>query len=167
MTRARLLALLAPLPLLLAAPAPAEGGPADGEDRSESSESSPEDSAALGRGLRLGGLRFAAPSDPRLAPPNLRLSFSVPAHRSPGLQSLLDSGPRHVELSWTESTLKGVHLAASTAAFLGAVSTSYDLWDEKKTWWMVGGAAALGALYGGTKGYDDPCWRASIRFSDD
>jgi hypothetical protein len=32
---------------------------------------------------------------------------------------------------------------------------------------MVGGAAALGALYGGTKGYDDPGWRASIRFSDD
>jgi len=167
MKSALLLALLATLPLLTAPPGwgadqPTREGGSDGP-----SETTTATSVDLSRGLRLGGLRFAAPSDPRLAVPNLRLSFSAPAHRSPGLRSLLDSGPRHVELSRTESTLKGVHLAASSAALLGAVSTSYDLWDEKKTWWMVGGAAALGALYGGTKGWEDPGWRASVRWKED
>jgi hypothetical protein len=148
------------------ASAPADSAPADSSEPDGASASDAlSDAGAADRPAA--GLRLTPPGDPRLLPPALRLSFTAPGERGPMVASLLSAGPRQVELSRTESTLKGVHLAASTAAFLGAVSASYDLWDEKKTWWMIGGAAAAGALWGSTKGFEDSGWRTTVRFSED
>lgn len=76
-------------------------------------------------------------------------------------------GIRRVELNRMQTTLKGAEVAASSAFFLGAVGNSLGLWEEKATWWMVGGAALLGALYGGTGGYEDPNWRYEFRWEEE
>ena len=43
--------------------------------------------------------------------------------------------------------------------FLGALSNTNDWWDEGKNWWLVGGATALGALFGGSLGHESDSWR--------
>ena len=76
-------------------------------------------------------------------------------------------GYHQVELTRLGTMVKGAETAASMALFLGAVGNTFGLFDEKTSWWMMGGAAALGALYGGTAGYEDPGWRYQIRWDDD
>ncbi len=103
--------------------------------------------------------------DQRLRYPTLEVSMTVPL---PAEGLPLGGSPlKAVELSRFETTLKGAHLGFSSAALLGAMGASYDLWDEKKTWWLVGGAAAAGALYGGTLGHDNVSFRVETRWEED
>jgi hypothetical protein len=103
--------------------------------------------------------------DPRLRMPRLGLTFNAP-RPSESLQ--LGGVPlRPVELSRAETSLKGLHLGATSAMFLGALNASYGMWGEEKSWWLIGGAAALGALYGGTLGYENDSFRVEARWEED
>lgn len=108
-------------------------------------------------------LRFR---DPRLTPVRLDLWYDTPAVASGGLR-IGRISYRPEELSRTGTTLKGLHMATTTAALLGAMNLSYDLWDDDKTPWLIGGAAALGALYGGTLGYGNDRFRIEARVQEE
>jgi len=108
--------------------------------------------------------------DPRLRPPALRplalsLSFGTPPSDAPASLAPPLILPR--ELSRTETTLKGVGLAANTAMFLGALSANWGWWDEEASWWMIGGAAAAGALYGNTLGWGNERFRIEAQVRED
>ncbi len=59
-------------------------------------------------------------------------------------------GPRRIELSRLDYALHGAGAAANTAMFIGAMANSAGLWDERTSWYIVGAAATLGAVLGGT-----------------
>jgi hypothetical protein len=97
--------------------------------------------------------------------PDLRVELSAPSRSPSPIRGLLRPTP--FELSQTQSTLKGVRAGATAAMFLGAVSNTYGLWNTEKNWWLVGGAAALGGLYGGTLGHDNVSWRVETRLTEE
>jgi hypothetical protein len=109
--------------------------------------------------------RLATRHDSTFVPDLLRVELSAPSRSPSPIRGLLRPTP--FELSQTQSTLKGVRAGATAAMFLGAVSNTYGLWDTKKNWWLVGGAAALGGLYGGTLGHDNVSWRVETRLTDE
>ena len=108
--------------------------------------------------------------DPRLRAPGLRrpsIAFTLYAPRPAEGIDVMGSPLRAYDLSRTETTLKGVSMAANTAMLLGAMSTQWGWWDEKASWWMIGGAAAAGALYGSTLGYESESFSVDIRVGED
>jgi hypothetical protein len=69
------------------------------------------------------------------------------------------------ELSAVDLALEGAGTAASLSLFVGAIGNTLGLWDEDKTWLMVGAMSALGAAWGASK-VDDPKWRIRLRWED-
>jgi hypothetical protein len=76
-------------------------------------------------------------------------------------------GLERVELSRTETAMRGFAMGASAGLFAGAVAGTMGLWDEDTSWALIGALGALGAIFGGTRGYEDPSWRIRYRFTDD
>jgi hypothetical protein len=74
-------------------------------------------------------------------------------------------GYRVEELSQTELALEGLGTGATMGLFMGAIGQSLGLWDEDKTWLMVGAMSALGAAWGASK-VDDPSWRYRLRWDE-
>lgn len=108
--------------------------------------------------------------DPRLRPPGLRPpSVALTLHAPGPVAGVGFSGSllRARALSRSETTLKGAGMAANTAMFLGALSSNWGWWDERASWWMVGGAAAAGALWGSTLGYESKSFSVDVRVGDD
>jgi len=60
--------------------------------------------------------------------------------------------PRRIELSRLDYVLQGAGAGANAAMFIGAMANSAGLWDERTSWYLVGAAAGLGAVLGGTVG---------------
>lgn len=109
--------------------------------------------------------RLATNHDSTTAPDLLRMELIAPSGSPSPIRGLLHPTP--FELNHMESTLKGVRAGATAAMFLGALSNTYGWWDEKDNWWLVGGAAAMGALYGGTLGHGSASWRIETRWVDE
>ena len=103
--------------------------------------------------------------DPRTLAMPTAFELRAPNLGNPLKESL--NGIRHVELSHVESTWKGATVAARSTLFLSAVAQNYGWWDGKTSAWVAGGAAALGALYGGTLGYEKESWRIEARFEEE
>ncbi len=76
-------------------------------------------------------------------------------------------GMRYHEYGRGGTTLKGADLGAKLGLFSAAMATSFGWMDEDTAWWMVGGAAALGAIYGGTSGYEKDSWREEWRWPEE
>ncbi len=105
---------------------------------------------------------------PITAPPPLphaeTLSF---LNYSPTLHLDEIYGPRRVELSRYQCALKGAGLAANAGWILGCLANQTDLWERKTSWYLVGAAAATGALLGGTLGADNASWNIGIDWDPD
>ncbi|MCA9753957.1 MAG: hypothetical protein KC591_17290 [Gemmatimonadetes bacterium] len=134
------------------------------------STASPADSAAApephpwpGSSLHVSPLTFV---DRAATPGSLRFTLYA---SPPGRPSLEVAGGAYekIEVSRLRTTLRGASAGLTSAAFLGAVSTTYGLWDDRTNWWLAGGAAALGALWGGTRGYENPGFRTEIRWEEE
>ncbi|MEZ5063489.1 MAG: hypothetical protein R3B81_02090 [bacterium] len=127
------------------------------------STAAPEPDPWTGGSLRVSPLTFV---DRASAPGSLRFTL----YASPPTRPSLDvAGPAYekIEVSRLRTTLRGASAGLTSAAFLGAVSTTYGLWDDRTNWWLAGGAAALGALWGGTRGYENPGFRTEIRWEEE
>jgi hypothetical protein len=70
------------------------------------------------------------------------------------------------EMSRTELALEGIGTGATMGLFMGAIGQTLGLWDEDKTWMMVGAMSALGAAWGASK-VDDPSWRYRLRWDEE
>jgi len=109
--------------------------------------------------------RLATHRDSSLEIDPLQVEFVAPSRSPAPLRGLLRPTP--VELNWSESTLKGVRAGMTAAMFLGALSDTYGWWDGSANPWLIGGAAAAGALYGGTLGHGNSTWRIETRWVDE
>jgi hypothetical protein len=176
--------------ILLVAAAPA-AGEADSAAASAPSAPTPESSphsaspgspGSFPLGLSIRALSYAAAYSPPRAPdapgalrPGARplrtgedggllyTTFTAPPPPPSPFRGLLR--PQAYELSRTESTFKGASAGMTAAMFVGALSETYDWWDDGKNAWLVGGAAALGALYGGSLGHGSDSWRIETRLA--
>jgi hypothetical protein len=84
------------------------------------------------------------------------------AHLTRYAQRML--GYRRVEMTRFDYALRGAGTGATMAMFAGAMANSAGIWDERTSWYVVGAASALGAIFGGTIGTpDDPEARIHIR----
>ena len=70
------------------------------------------------------------------------------------------------ELSRAELALEGAGTGATMGMLVGALGQTFGLWDEDKTWLMVGAMSALGAAWGASK-VDDPSWRYRLRWEEE
>jgi hypothetical protein len=95
----------------------------------------------------------------------LRNSTSLPAGASLAAYSAQFYGFKVEELSAVDLALEGAGTAASLSLFVGAIGNTLGLWEEDKTWLMVGAMSALGAAWGASK-VDDPNWRIRLRWED-
>ncbi|MEJ2721219.1 MAG: hypothetical protein P8181_08760, partial [bacterium] len=68
--------------------------------------------------------------------------------------------------STLECTLDGVGVGMTLGMCAGALGMMGDAWDEQTSWYLVGAAAALGAILGTTKA-NDPDWTVRIRWVPD
>jgi len=73
-------------------------------------------------------------------------------------------GLERVQLTPLDMALEGAATGATLGLFAGAVGGAAGLWDERASWTIVGGLAAIGAIMGAKKGFDEPAVR--LRFSD-
>jgi hypothetical protein len=69
------------------------------------------------------------------------------------------------ELSRADLALEGAGTGATMGMLVGALGQTFGLWDEDKTWLMVGAMSALGAAWGASK-VDDPSWRYRLRWEE-
>lgn len=97
----------------------------------------------------------------------LRTRNALPANSYLTARPDVIYGLERIELSRTETAMRGLAMGASAGLFAGAVGGTLGLWDEDTSWAIVGALGALGAIFGGTKGYDDPGWRIRYRWTDD
>jgi len=74
-------------------------------------------------------------------------------------------GYRVEEMSRADLALEGIGTGATMGMFVGALGQTFGLWDEEKTWMLVGAMSALGAAWGASKA-DDPSWRFRLRWDD-
>lgn len=74
-------------------------------------------------------------------------------------------GYRIDELSTVELALEGVGAGVTVGMFLGAIGNTLQLWDEDKTWMLVGAMSALGAAWGASHA-DNPEWRYRLRWDE-
>jgi hypothetical protein len=74
-------------------------------------------------------------------------------------------GLERYERSSPEIALEGMGMGASMGLFVGALGNTLGLWDEDKTWLLVGAMSALGAAWASTKA-DDPKWRYRFRWEE-
>ena len=93
-----------------------------------------------------------------LANPDNELNLAMHAHRLYGLE--------RYELTRVESVLYGADTAAALGLFAAAVGQFAGLWDERTSLYMVGAAAAAGAVWGGTLGHSKDDWRVRFRFEN-
>ena len=94
-----------------------------------------------------------------------------PASRGFDSEPLLSpylSGPRlqTVRLSRFACTAYGADRGANAGLFLGGLGNLTGLWDEKTAFYLMGAGAALGALWGGSAGAEDPAFRVRVEFED-
>jgi hypothetical protein len=75
-------------------------------------------------------------------------------------------GYRVEELSQLDLALEGLGTGATMGMFVGALGQTLGLWDEDKTWLLVGAMSALGAAWSASK-VDDPSWRYRLRWDED
>jgi hypothetical protein len=97
----------------------------------------------------------------------LRTRQALPANSYLTARPDVIYGLERIELSRTDTAMRGLAMGASAGLFAGAVAGTMGLWDEDTSWAIVGALGALGAIFGGTKGYDDPSWRIRYRWTDD
>ena len=71
------------------------------------------------------------------------------------------------ELTQIQSAFAGLELGAAAGLFGGAVGETFGLWDEETSWAIMGAMGVLGAILGGTKGYNDPNFRYRYRWTDE
>lgn len=69
-------------------------------------------------------------------------------------------------VSTLECALDGVGMGMTLGMCAGALGMMGGVWDEQTSWYIVGAAAALGAILGTTK-VDDPNWSVRIRWDPD
>jgi hypothetical protein len=69
------------------------------------------------------------------------------------------------ELSRADLALEGAGTGATMGMLVGALGQTLGLWDEDKTWMMVGAMSALGAAWSASK-VDDPSWRYRLRWEE-
>jgi hypothetical protein len=69
------------------------------------------------------------------------------------------------ELSRADLALEGAGTGATMGMLVGALGQTFGLWDEDKTWLLVGAMSALGAAWGASK-VDDPSWRYRLRWEE-
>jgi hypothetical protein len=74
-------------------------------------------------------------------------------------------GLERYEASTGELALYGIGTGASLGLFAGALGQTLGLWDEDKSWLLVGAMTALGAVWGASKA-DDPEWRYRYRWEE-
>jgi len=74
-------------------------------------------------------------------------------------------GYQVVEVSQAQLALEGAGMAASLGLFVGAIGNTLGLFEEDKTWMLVGAMSALGAAWGASK-IDDPNWRVRLRWDE-
>ena len=118
--------------------------------------------------LRDSWMVYNAPtSEYRLENYFLRARHALPANSYLIASPDLIYGLERIELSRTETALRGLSMGASAGLFAGAVAGTMGLWDEDTSWAIVGALGALGAIFGGTRGYEDPSWRVRYRWTDD
>lgn len=70
------------------------------------------------------------------------------------------------EMSRVDLALEGVGMGASVGLLAGAVANTIGVWDEDKTWLLVGAMSALGAVWGASKA-DEPKWRVRVRWESE
>jgi len=118
--------------------------------------------------LRDSWMVYNAPtSEYRLENYFLRSRQALPANSYLTARPDVIFGLERVELNRTETAMRGFAMGASAGLFAGAVAGTMGLWDEDTSWALIGALGALGAVFGGTKGYEDPSWRIRYRFTDD
>ena len=76
-------------------------------------------------------------------------------------------GIERYEVTRLNMVLEGAGAGATLGLFMGAVGTTTGLFDEQTGFYLMGAAAALGALLNGTVGADDPAKRVRYRWSID
>ena len=69
------------------------------------------------------------------------------------------------ELSRADLALEGAGTGATMGMLVGALGQTFGLWDEERTWIMVGAMSALGAAWSASK-VDDPSWRYRLRWEE-
>jgi len=67
------------------------------------------------------------------------------------------------ELSPVDLALEGAGSGATMGMLVGALGQTLGLWDEDKTWLLVGAMSAVGAAWSVSK-WDDPTWRYRLRW---
>jgi hypothetical protein len=72
-------------------------------------------------------------------------------------------GWQEVKLSRFDCALQSADMAATLGLFLGAVGTTSGAWDEDSAWYLMGAAAAVGAILGASVGANDPKSRVRLR----
>jgi hypothetical protein len=77
-------------------------------------------------------------------------------------------GPRlhTVRLSRFATTAYGADRGANAGLFLGGIGNLIGAWDEKTAFYLMGAGAALGAIWGGTAGADDPAFNVRVTADD-
>lgn len=73
-------------------------------------------------------------------------------------------GIERYEVSRARVALEAAEMGASLALFASALGTTFGVWDEDTSWYVVGAAAAAGALWGGTALADEPKWRIRYKW---
>jgi hypothetical protein len=79
----------------------------------------------------------------------------------------LPSRPRLVEATRYESTILWADRGAFAGLAAGFLGEWLGLFDEEAALAVIGAGAAIGALWGGTAGYDDPGFRIRVRADRD
>jgi hypothetical protein len=72
-------------------------------------------------------------------------------------------GIEQYEISPLQAVFESAEKGASLALFASALGTTFAGWDEDSTWYLMGAAAAAGALWGGVHA-DEPGWRVRYRW---
>jgi hypothetical protein len=75
-------------------------------------------------------------------------------------------GIERYQATGLELALEGIGTTATLGLFAGAVANTAGLWDEDTSWYIVGAAAALGAVLGYSR-VNDPKKRTRYRWSID
>ena len=80
--------------------------------------------------------------------------------------SLQFLGIEQYQATGLDLALEGIGAGATLGLFAGAVANTAGLWDEDTSWYIVGAAAALGAVMGYSRS-KDPKKRTRYRWSID
>jgi hypothetical protein len=76
-------------------------------------------------------------------------------------------GLERYQASAFELGMEGVGAGATLGLFTSAVATTAGFWDDDTSWYVVGAAAAVGAILGLKRGMEDPAKRTRYRWSAD